>query len=629
MKEIKRLLHKNLFIFSMVILILSVISCQGVSVPIQVTSSNVTYDEFVQIRAAILNYNQVQRSDASLYSSPSSARSINPQLQAKDYDFYLYGQKKTTDFNNQTFGPYRVNVTADSNGDSGSFATQIPVGTWYLTLAAFKSETPESSITGNSLNSSALLIGYTMADFTQSNPSVNFTLNASGLTTPGKVNLKINLQNWKLSDFDSNMKVKAELIKNNTSLSAVNALVKDNDTYLEYKPSDDIDPGIYQFKLTFYNFTDTTNSFIWSDKLTVYPGTETNQDVFVPQVMNAVPENPVDFKFTLNDTSSINGSSDYYSGTFSWDLPEGGTTATEYELMLYDSVENKEYITYTTKNQGSILCKAGSLNVPSTSITLWLPLGKNLSAKLRAKNKTGTSAWATTKLDNTKRSIDNIYVYRVTYNLQSGFTQDDSVFGTDTTGQSGEFYYYGSSSNNHTWITPSSDKIKTSDNKTFDYWSLSPSEGAAKFDTTANAGKYSGHENIELYAHYKTNVSHPLDPSANQGAGKSLSISYGSSETPLPDDHIITLSSGTNLSLTITTENFNYSNITTYGSWYTQEYLNNNGPSQFTINGNKYSYEYTTPSETGTYTVFIEAQFNNVETASTEISKLNLTLIIQ
>lgn len=494
MEKIKRLLNKNLFIvFSILLYIFIVSACSGVTTPIQVTkTTSLTYADFVQINASIINYYNVRSSDASLYSSPASARSINPQLQAQDYDFYIFGQKKADDFSD-AFGPIAIESIS---GSSGTFSVGIPKGVWYLTLAAYEKGTSKESITCSTVRTTALLTGYALSDSTNSGIPVSFTLSASGLATPGAIKLKINLENWKLSDFPD-YKVKAQITNRQTGNpvngTTINDIDKSQDTYFIFNPKDvssedlKINPGKYNFELFFYDAFGHT--FSWTDLIYIYPGLLTETEINIPKIMNEKPGIPDSISYVI-DEENMESDSDYFQCTFNWEQ-ETATTATYYELKLEDIHSGEEKIYSRNSSEVNIEFISGSLAASSSSIKLWIPLGHEYKVSLRACNDAGTSDWIDCPLP--------LNYYRVTYSLQGGKTTEDNVFNTELINSTGPFYFYGSniSEKQHQWKNPESNKVKNG-TLIFNFWTATPSD-TEKYITT---GTYSGYQNIELYAKY-------------------------------------------------------------------------------------------------------------------------------
>ncbi|MCQ2584794.1 MAG: hypothetical protein MJ185_04320 [Treponema sp.] len=576
----------------------------------------IAFEDYVAVKAILANYRAVKKDSQELHSSQSGARLIRPDLNASEYDFYIYGQKSYND-TKYILGPYNITSQLNSSGDSGEFELSVPRGTWYMTLIAVKQNQEFTAQDVPNVTTKALLTGCCIADFQNTDSHPNFVLSDAGLTTPGTINLKLSLDGWTLPD---GITAKASLHYIKTGKLVENTeqdnLSKEGNTFT-YTPQDGgtalkVNPGSYSFRLTLYDTNKT--EWTWSDQIHIFPGREVDKELFIPQIINAVPDAPENFAFTI-DINNPSDQSDYYNGTFTWDLPETGTTATEYELRLWDEGADELYKTYTTKNLNTILYMDGGLNASDTSITLWLPLGKKLSAQLRAKNRTGTSDedWSLST------KVENINLYRVTYNLQGGMTKTNK-FGEGTANKAQNFCFYGSLSSPHTWIVPDSSDIEDNENKGFDFWSASPEEGAPQLDTAGNEGKYAGYENVELYAHYKANLTHPLK---NESGSLKLEYEYSNTKYSIPDNGEITIPIGKNLRLYITPTGFKYKSMT-IKNWNGQI---NKFP-YFDYNEWYYTELLTNGLSAGLYSITIEATFYNTETSKDEISKLVLNLSI-
>ena len=509
MKNDKRLL-KIFFIetFFILFLCLPFSSCKIVSTPIQVLdATNITFEEFVQIKASIINFNKVQSNDSSLYSSPESARSINPKLQAQDYDFYLFGQKRI----NETAGSFGPLAIKDLYGTSGAFSMEIPRGTWYLTLAAYEKDTPMEEVTCTTIGTKALLTGSVMSDFSTSGSPVSFMLSASGLTTYGTINLTINFENWKISDYP-NYEVSARLIETATGNSVINSeiteLYKSNDgTYVIYNPKEDsndldldleVKPGKYNFELNFYD--SENHSFTWSDSLYVYPGQATETEIFIPKIMDVQPTEPSSIDFEI-DTLNVSNDGDYFPCTFTW-TQESSTTATYYELKLRDILTSAEKIYSQNSGNKFIEYIEGSLSASSSSIKIFVELGHEYEVSLRSVNAAGNSDWITNK-------SKKLNYYRITYFLQGGKTTEANVFGEEEMNSQGPFYFYGSNADGkrHEWKNPGSGKLKNG-NLIFNFWTSSPSD-TNQYPPTETYSTYSGYSNMNLYAKYVSEYTIP------------------------------------------------------------------------------------------------------------------------
>ena len=502
MKNDKRLL-KIFFIetFFILFLCLPFSSCKIVSTPIQVLdATNITFEEFVQIKASIINFNKVQSNDSSLYSSPESARSINPKLQAQDYDFYLFGQKRI----NETAGAFGPLAIKDLYGTSGSFSMDIPRGTWYLTLAAYEKDTPKKEVTCATVRTKALLTGSVMSDFSTSGSPVSFMLSASGLATYGTINLTINFENWKISDYPG-YNVSARLIEtatgNSVSNSEIPELDKTKDTYVIYnpkEPSNDLDlkvkPGKYNFELNFYD--SKNHSFTWSDTLYVYPGQATETEIFIPKIMDVKPTEPSSIDFEIGKVSN---DGDYFPCTFKW-TQKSPTTATYYELKLTDKHTSAEKIYSQNSGNKFIEYIEGSLSASSSYIKIFVELGHEYEVSLRSVNAAGNSEWLT--------NSSKLNYYRITYFLQGGKTTEANVFDKEEMNSQGPFYFYGSNADGkrHEWKNPDS-KLKKGD-LIFNFWTSSPSD-TNQYPTTEPNSTYSGYSNMNLYAKYVSEYTIP------------------------------------------------------------------------------------------------------------------------
>lgn len=580
-----------------------------------------SFEDYIAVRAVLANYRAVKKDSGELHSSQSAARLIRPELSVNDYKFYIYGQKSLNDTKN-IFGPYDITSQLESSGDSGEFEVNVPKGIWYMTLIAVNTELNFTASDIATVRSKALLMGSCMTDLQNESSNSNFILSDAGLTTPGTINLTLTPDNWSLQE---NISARAGLYYLKTGKPVENTEVNLSKelTPLTYAPQDgetllEVKPGSYSFRLTF--FDDKGENWIWSDQIHIFPGRETNKEIFIPKVINEKPAAPENFAFTRDTLPS--DQSDYYSGTFTWKVPDSGTTATEYELRLFDEGEGKVYKTFTNLSERFFI-SSGSLDISSTSISVLLPLGKNLSAQLRAKNRTGTSdeSWESTK-------IENINLYRITYNLQGGITQTE-FFGTGTKNTSQNFCYYGSVSEQHHWKVPAASDIIDAESKRFAFWSEVSAETGTKFDIE-NDAVYSGFKNVNLFAHYREFISHPLD-------GDDISIKYGNDESTatILESDTITFAKGNALKIIILPEGFRYQNNEGNDSFRLKLQKSDSDVNevndlhfQDSLSGYLYSRSSTDDLDTGNYEITLTADFYNSETDKVETSSRTIKLII-
>ena len=580
-----------------------------------------SFEDYVAVKAILANYRAVKKDSGELHSSQSDARLIRPELSVNDYKFYIYGQKSLNDTKN-IFGPYDITSQLESSGDSGEFEVNVPKGIWYMTLIAVNTELNFTASDIATVRSKALLMGSCMTDLQNESSNSYFILSDAGLTTPGTINLTLTPDNWSLQE---NISARAGLYYLNTGKPVENTEVNLSKelTPLTYAPKDEgtlleVKPGSYSFRLTF--FDDKGENWIWSDQIHIFPGRETNKEIFIPKVINEKPAAPENFAFKRDNLPS--DQSDYYSGTFTWKVPDSGSTATEYELRLYDEGEGKVYKTFTNLSERFFI-SSGSLDISSTSISVLLPLGKNLSAQLRAKNRTGTSDeyWESTK-------IKNINLYRITYNLQGGKTTEANVFDKEEMNSQGPFYFYGSNADRkqHKWKNPESGKLKNGD-LIFNFWSESSAESGTKFDIE-NDAVYSGFKNVNLYAHYKEFISHPLD-------GNDITIKYGNdkSTAPIPESDTINFAKGDVLKIIIIPpDGFRYKNKEGEDSVKLKlKKTDGDELSNFTFDDTLKAYLYSRPTDdlnSGNYEITLMAEFYNQDTDKLETSLRTINLNI-
>lgn len=514
-------------------------------------------DDYVTLTGIMENYRAVS-SQKSLYSSQGNARSINPEISVYDYDFYLFGQADYTNTDN-VIGPFPVTLTTGTAEDpddenQGTFTCKIPSGMWYLTLAAFKSESnggtkPEASdlkyfYTNDESHTRPLLAGSAICDVSQTNATKpRFTLSPEGLTTKGNVNLQIKLDGWNILNADNspangfeNIGAKAEIKSLNyfasnpviapaTDISFSN---EDGTDCASYNVSD-IGSGTFEFNLIFYNKNDESQTWVWSDTITVFPGRDTEEKVYIPEInlsSGNPPEAPSDFKVSHYKTTEANYvSSDglYYATIFEW--TDNSYTENGFEIRLIDIDDNNQTISFD-KNIETYISNyvEGALSPNKNTVTIRIPFGHRYHAQIRAVNQIGESIWIDAELkttdldskaeafrqigtDSTADEWNALNMYKVTYFLNGGeLTENVSLNGqTISIGQK-NFIQYGPLLSGDFNIL---DKEKASKgiNKP-DHWSRSNSKEAAAETATT----YDGYKNLSLWAIYPENVIDDEEP---------------------------------------------------------------------------------------------------------------------
>lgn len=475
----------------------------------------------------IKNYSEFVEESSVQANRFASARSIMPDAfkTSDTLSYYLYGKAS----NGETKEWTEVTVTG------GKFTLDVEPYNWNLTLAVTADAATKITEADDlaAVKGKAVLIGYAAVDLTRHANSASFTLKPDGLTTPGKVKLTTSLEgNWTIPDNIESVRLgiynftKGTVVNYSDDSSTVVTVTKSAGTIAFPSTfgdsSKDLAPGTYTFKVEFLNAKAECEAE-WSDSLVILPGKTNDKPVAVPNVIGAKPAAATDFT-----ASYVDGTKDstpgFYDVMFEWngdacinersfeiDLLEvtGKTVAaiptddTTWDSAVTDS--GKTAVTYGSKVISDPFYVEGSLLANNTSLTMKLPLGKAYVARIRAVNRAGLSDNAyvtvgTGKGTGTVFEGTFINLFRIRYNLQGGTY-------TPATGTAQTTPIVDYASKEIAYRVPDTSDAATTNTlvKNSLSWTKWKKADNTYVDTTATP-KYSGPENIDLYACYTTDA---------------------------------------------------------------------------------------------------------------------------
>lgn len=472
----------------------------------EISDTNVDYEKFAILKGEIENYNEVMAKKAGINASVTNARLILPELEASKYKFILFGER-----GNVFCGPYELN-SADFIGAKGSFTYSMPQGAWNLTLAALPSgtDTPSAADCKAGLANTAILMAKSYVDLSQTDNTAKFILSPEGLSKKGNAEFDIILDGWTIPVSDlTNLKVTAEIRDLLTNALIDGTKVEGLETGLtsdakaKYTFADGITPNTYNFVVTFFDDKNTTDDksddveWVYSDRIMIFPGMETDKDVYISRLIQEKPKAPAAFVASyIKDASEnpvMNLDMTEYKVRFDWsgkyEKTEGvyedisnethfeiqyaeipnvagkligtfarnstadvgatnpikwkndevkveyiirGPNATATNIQTEYTTKKAEIKTWSTEILSDPKWVSGSLYANNTTLTVWLPLGKEYIARIAAVNKTGASDWCYLSLADTKDvTIDTsakafegptINKFYIKYNLQGGDT---------------------------------------------------------------------------------------------------------------------------------------------------------------------------------------------------------------
>lgn len=475
----------------------------------------------------IKNYSEFVEESSVQANRFASARSIMPDAfkTSDTLSYYLYGKAS----NGETKEWTEVTVTG------GKFTLDVEPYNWNLTLAVTADAATKITEADDlaAVKGKAVLIGYAAVDLTRHANSASFTLKPDGLTTPGKVKLTTSLEvSWTIPDNIESVRLgiynftKGTVVNYSDDSSTVVTVTKSAGTIAFPSTFGDdqknIAPGTYTFKVEFLNAKDECEAE-WSDSLVILPGKTNKTAVSVPNVTGTAPAAATAFT-----ASYVDGTEDstpgFYDVKFEWDgtacvnernfeidlLEVTGSTVaaiptddTTWDSAVTDS--GKTAVTYGSKVISDPFYVEGSLLANNTSLTMKLPLGKAYVARIRAVNRAGSSDNAyvtvgTGKGTGTVFEGTFINLFRIRYNLQGGTY-------TPATGTAQTTPIVDYASKEIAYLVPDTSDAATTNTlvKNSLSWTKWKKADNTYVDTTATP-KYSGPENIDLYACYTTDA---------------------------------------------------------------------------------------------------------------------------
>lgn len=475
----------------------------------------------------IKNYSEFVEESSVQANRFASARSIMPDAfkTSDTLSYYLYGKAS----NGETKEWTEVTVTG------GKFTLDVEPYNWNLTLAVTADAATKITEADDlaAVKGKAVLIGYAAVDLTRHANSASFTLKPDGLTTPGKVKLTTSLEgNWTIPDNIESVRLgiynftKGTVVNYSDDSSTVVTVTKSAGTIAFPSTFGDdqknIAPGTYTFKVEFLNAKDECEAE-WSDSLVILPGKTNKTAVSVPNVTGTAPAAATAFtaSYVAGTEDSTPG---FYDVKFEWDgtacvnernfeidlLEVTGSTVaaiptddTTWDSAVTDS--GKTAVTYGSKVISDPFYVEGSLLANNTSLTMKLPLGKAYVARIRAVNRAGSSDNAyvtvgTGKGTGTVFEGTFINLFRIRYNLQGG-----TYTPATGTAQTTPIVRYASTET--AYLVPDTSDAATTNTlvKNSLSWTKWKKADNTYVDTTATP-KYSGPENIDLYACYTTDA---------------------------------------------------------------------------------------------------------------------------
>lgn len=312
-----------------------------------------------EMRDITLNVTSDQKLVTFTEDSRGSSRSILPDTKNyTKFDFYLfYAAAKSTPGANDAPLPVDFIPQENSDGKRGDISIAIPKGNYDFELYAVTKGITVSKY--SVVKDEALLVAKTSADIRYVD-TIDFYMNAEGLTKKGGVSLSLYAEGWDpkaddITGYTINASMKY-LKKTNdgvgdheaydvvlgsdvniltTSASKISTKIPD-----DYPPpaanytASNIAPGTYMFELEFVNAAHREIVYYWNDNITVLPGEITTADVPVYPTIESDPKAPKDFVAGYIEDDDL-ANNEYYTIEFQWDGSEV-TTENYYEIEILD-----------------------------------------------------------------------------------------------------------------------------------------------------------------------------------------------------------------------------------------------------------------------------------------------------
>lgn len=530
----------------------------------------------------IKNYSEFVEESSVQANRFAPARSIMPDAftTADTLSYYLYGKASNGEEKKWTL------VTVDA----GKFSLDVEPYNWNLTLAvtADAKTTIADADELATVKGKAVLIGYAAVDLTRHANSASFTLKPDGLTTPGKVKLTTSLEgSWTIPDNIESVRLgiynltNGKEVKYSDNNTTVVTVTKSAGTTIAFPStfgdsSKDFAPGTYTFKVEFLDAKNECEAE-WSDSIVILPGKTNSTAVAVPNVLGTAPAAATAFIASYVETT-VDITPGFYDVKFEWN-EDACKNERSFEIDLLDVTgstvdampdsdekwdaavkavkgvkgvpetdpDKKVVTTYDAAVIEDQLYVEGSLLANNTSLTMKLPLGKAYVARIRAVNRAGSSAntYVTVGAGNGTGTVFGgtfINLFRIRYNLQGGTY-------TPETGSAQTTPIVRYASTETAYLVPDTSEAATKNIlvKNSLSWTKWQDSGKKDIDVAATP-KYSGPENIDLYACYTTDADVDIFDAADYKLDAAwITVGEGSATLTGTESCTLTLSKATAL----------------------------------------------------------------------------------
>ncbi len=386
-----------------------------------------------------------------------------------DFKYYLRGTSITgkayNEGKNKALNPKIGDDGSLGTAYTGKFKESIASDIWDLTVFAVKGTADASDWTVSDILEKSVLIGYANVDLTSAATAVTFKLSPDGLVNPGSLAFNVILKNNAAGDawtpptgtvatYSVRNLITGEVISNGTSPLSQNLSFTDGVAPVSVTS---IVPGTYNFVVTFKD-ANSKESGEWSDILVVLPGRPVGQDAYIPNIIGKEPAAPATFTACYYKDSEDVPKTGFYKVHFQWENTPDNEKYYEIRVIPIDGTADGKIpptipstaVLYTQKGTRSETLKYfieaservdGSIFANNTDCTIYLELGREYQAQIRAVNAIGESDWVDVTFPTTAPTISGVDAsniscfattgtpatadkcmnrYRITYNLNGG-----------------------------------------------------------------------------------------------------------------------------------------------------------------------------------------------------------------
>ena len=294
-------------------------------------------------------YISLDSGDESRSSRTITASSVDFTDKNKDYRFYIWGKSNVS-----SLAPRTVNFSADSSY-TGTIELDFPISTYNFTLAVTDGE-PSDSSKDSTILKEAIFVGYANVDLSYTT-QVKFYLSDTDIASTGTVDLKLLLdESWtdeQVADLNENYTVTFGLyyiksgagVEGAADINAATGFLSKTTPFLTSIYYSSVAAGNYNFIVTFKK--SGGKKYSYSDRLIVAANRSVDASVYIPNVIERVPDAPQNFKAAWS-MDSLLYYGEYDSASSSSGRLSENTDIDEYNvdgyglLLKWDDMSNNE-----------------------------------------------------------------------------------------------------------------------------------------------------------------------------------------------------------------------------------------------------------------------------------------------